>query len=132
MSKYNAERWPCFHTWMDAGTTNSAAKATKIDGLKGPIQSAHKQEHQRHAVQRHQRIEKLEMVGTFLAKSKNRLTNKMVVTPEKMPTKCTARRPNHEVPSHPGITPWYPAKNNCDRPPRPKTARTASTSDPPR
>ena len=30
MSKYNAERWPCLHTWMDAGTTNNAAMATKL------------------------------------------------------------------------------------------------------
>ena len=31
MSKYNAERCStCFHTWIDAGTTNNAAMATKL------------------------------------------------------------------------------------------------------
>ena len=37
----------------------------KIDGLKGPIQSAHEQEHERHAVQRHQAIEDPMVTWTF-------------------------------------------------------------------
>ena len=94
MSRYSAERCPCFHTWMDAGMTNSAAKATKLMVWKAQ-RPTNQQEHQRHAVQRHQRIEKLEIGGAFLARSKNRLTNKMV-TP-KMPMKCTKRIPNQDV-----------------------------------
>ena len=49
----------------------------------------------------------------------------MVVTPEKMPMKCTKRIPNQDVPSHPGRTPWYPARNNCE-PATPAKKRTYS------
>ena len=37
----------------------------QVDRLEGPIQSTNQQEHQRQAVQRHQRIEKLEIGGAF-------------------------------------------------------------------
>ena len=52
--------------------------------------------------------------GAFLFKCKNRCTNKIVVTPEKMPIRCTSRIPNHVVLSNPNKMPWYPSRKSCE------------------